>query len=68
MKCNPLDSGMLKSSNRPFDSNQAILTLIFFRFLKQWKERFPEFAVKTRKKLASIAYPATGGSEEAAFV
>ena len=61
MKCNPLDSGMAKSSNRPFDSNQAIPTLIFFKFLKQWKERFPEFAVKTRKKLAFIAYPATGG-------
>jgi SAM-dependent methyltransferase len=61
MACNPLDSGMVKSSNRPFDSNQAIPTLIFFRFLKQWRERFPEFTVKTRKKFAFIAYPATGG-------
>lgn len=61
MNCNPLDSGMTKSSNRPFDSNQAIPTLIFFRFLKQWEERFPEFVIKTRKRLAFIAYPSTGG-------
>lgn len=61
MNYNLFDSGMVKSSNRPFDSNQAISTLIFFRFLKQWEERFPEFVVKTRKKLALIAYPATGG-------
>jgi len=61
MNCNPFSSGVVKNSNRPFDSNQAIPTLIFFKFLKQWQERFPKFTVKTQKKLAFIAYPATGG-------
>jgi hypothetical protein len=67
MNCNPFDSGMVKSSNRPFDSNQAIPTLIFFRFLKQWEERFSEFVIKTRKNSLSLHIQVREGSEENSF-
>ena len=61
MGCDPYDSEGIKDSDKPFDSNQAIPTLMFYRSLKQWREMFPEFEIKIRKRLALFAYPATGG-------
>ena len=61
MCCNPFDFEGIKKSTKPFDSNQAVPTLIFFKFLRRWKEMFPEFEIKMRKRIGFFAYPATGG-------
>ena len=61
MNSNPLQIKLPLSSDRPFDSNQAVATLIFYRQLQAWQERFPEFSIIKRDRFAFFAYPATGG-------
>ncbi|MES1207469.1 MAG: methyltransferase domain-containing protein [Pseudomonadota bacterium] len=47
----------------PFDSNQAIPTLLFDRGRGRaaFTRRFPELALKHLERLAGLAYPASGG-------
>jgi hypothetical protein len=60
LDCDPLKIGTPLSFGRPFDSNQAVSTLIFFRRLQGWHRRFPEFTLVKRKRFAIFAYQATG--------
>jgi hypothetical protein len=58
--CDPLQDKALSSTN-PFDSNQAVATILFYNRLKAWKQHFPGFSVRFRKRYGFLAYPATGG-------
>jgi SAM-dependent methyltransferase len=49
------------SSDRPFDSNQALPTLLFWRRLAQFEHRHPQLAVIARKRFATVRYPLSGG-------
>ncbi len=44
-----------------FDANQAIPTLLFFRYAGKFNRRFPNFVVRERKVHSMIAYPLSGG-------
>ena len=59
--CDPFQPEVPLSSTEPFDANQAIGTLLFYRQLEKWQEQFSKFEVIFRKRFAFIAYPATGG-------
>ncbi len=60
MGCDPLGEDML-SSDTPFDSNQAIASLLFWRKLKHFVRAFPLLHVVKRERLALVAYPLSGG-------
>ncbi|HUZ80834.1 MAG TPA: methyltransferase domain-containing protein [Gaiellaceae bacterium] len=49
------------SSENALDSNQAIPTLLFFRGAAELAQRWPQLEVIERRRLASIAYPLSGG-------
>jgi SAM-dependent methyltransferase len=61
MDCDPLETGVPLSSDDPFDSNQAVATLIFFKRRADWDKRFKGFKIIKRRRFAFFAYPATGG-------
>jgi len=50
-----------QSSDRPLDANGAIPTLLFFRRADELGRRFPELALMHRERLATVAYPLSGG-------
>jgi len=61
MNCDPFQTEIPLSADRPFDANQAVATILFFKQLRAWQKRFPAFKLIRRKRLALFAYPATGG-------
>jgi len=60
LDCDPLGEGGV-CSDRPFDSNQAVATVLFFRKPERFSQEFPEFSVIRRQRLALLSYPLTGG-------
>jgi SAM-dependent methyltransferase len=50
-----------QSGRDPFDSNQALSTLIFWRHLEQFRARHPRLEVARRERFALLAYPLSGG-------
>lgn len=59
--CDPFEESIPLSSNEPFDSNQAVATVLFYKKFQSWKKHFPGFSILMRKRYAFVAYPATGG-------
>lgn len=51
------------SSKKPFESNQAIATLLFFRELESFKSRFPALKLLKREVREFLLYPLSGGFE-----
>ncbi|MCY7349518.1 MAG: methyltransferase domain-containing protein [Cytophagaceae bacterium] len=48
----------------PWDSNQAIAYLLFFKHLRIFQQRFDQqFTILKRQRLSCILYPASGGFE-----
>lgn len=68
MRADPLgrfaDGGEVRD---PFESNQAIPTLLFFRDpgRRALAEQFPGLAIVHRERLAGLSYPASGGFSHA---
>lgn len=58
--CDPLGEACL-CSDRPFDSNQAVATVLFFRQPERFARAFPQLRVVQRRRLAQLSYPLTGG-------
>lgn len=61
MSVNPLDDEELSDSADPFDSNQAIPTLIFGKYREYFSALFPELKLIENKKISLFAYPLSGG-------
>ncbi len=49
------------SSPAPYDSNQALATLIFWRQLDRFEAIHPELRLRGRSRFAFLAYPLSGG-------
>jgi SAM-dependent methyltransferase len=58
MKVDPLAEG---AAGDPFDANQAIPTLLFERHPDELARRFPSLRLRSLRRLAGPAYPASGG-------
>ena len=53
----------------PWDSNQAIASLLFFKGKKKFTEMFGEkLTIRKKHKLSCILYPASGGFENKALI
>ncbi|HXI09725.1 MAG TPA: methyltransferase domain-containing protein [Thermodesulfobacteriota bacterium] len=51
------------ASKAPFESNQAIATLLFFRRIKEFQSRFPALKVLKKEVREFLLYPLSGGFE-----
>lgn len=61
MFADPLAPAAHREGRDPFDSNQAIPTLLFGRGRAAFEAAFPELAVRAVERLAGLSYPASGG-------
>lgn len=52
-----------RSGKEPFESNQAIATLLFFKGIERFKARFPGLKVVKRELREFLLYPLSGGFE-----
>jgi SAM-dependent methyltransferase len=61
MFVDPLNPAAQMSGSDPFDSNQAIPTILFGRARAVFEREFPMFEVRSVERLAGVSYPASGG-------
>jgi SAM-dependent methyltransferase len=54
-----------RTDKKPFESNQAIATLLFFRQLERYSARFPRLRPVKREVREFLLYPMSGGFEGA---
>jgi SAM-dependent methyltransferase len=68
MRVDPLDPGAAQSGSDPFDSNQAIPTVLFGRARPSFEGAFPALTVRSVERLAGPSYAATGGFARPPFL
>ena len=61
MSVDPLAEVASNPDRQPFDANQAIPTLLFYRHLARWQARYPGFRLIARERFSFLAYPLSGG-------
>lgn len=61
MSVDPLATAPTNPDRQPFDANQALPTLLFYRHLDKWQERYPRFRLIGRERFSLLAYPLSGG-------
>jgi SAM-dependent methyltransferase len=64
----PLRLTTPRSGRLPFDSNQAMATILFEKELTRFQTRYPGLAVRHVKRLAFFAYPLSGGFEHSSMI
>jgi SAM-dependent methyltransferase len=61
MRVDPLLEGAPDEKRDPYESNQAIPTLLATRYRRKFEEKFPDLAIREVKWFSFIAYPFSGG-------
>ncbi len=61
MQVNPLKDGVPNPDREPFDSNQAIPSLLFGKYSKEFQSEFPELKIVKKHFLSLWGYPLSGG-------
>lgn len=61
MKVDPLLEGAPDEGRDPYDSNQAIPTLIATRYREEFHQKFPALTISEVKWFSFLAYPCSGG-------
>jgi SAM-dependent methyltransferase len=61
MNVDPLAEGTPDRERDPYDSNQAIPTLLATRYREQFHRKFPHLRVRKTQWLSFVAYPCSGG-------
>ena len=57
-----------QTDRQPFDSNQAIATILFEKELARFHARYPSLAVRNVKRHSFFAYPLSGGFEHPSMI
>jgi len=61
MSADPLLEGTISPEKNPYDSNQAIPTLLVGRYRQALEQRVPELRLVTLERFSFLAYPLSGG-------
>jgi SAM-dependent methyltransferase len=61
LRVDPLIDGRPSPSKHPFDSNQAIPTLLAGRYRRRFEHELPQLRLVHRQRLSPFAYPLSGG-------
>lgn len=59
--CDPLAVADVGARRDPWDANQAIPTLLFFRDRVRFQQRFPKLRLRSVRRVELLAYPLSGG-------
>jgi len=65
---NPLLVTTPRVDRQPFDSNQAMATILFEKELAWFHARYPGLVVRHMKRLAFFAYPLSGGFDRPSMI
>ncbi|MFC1854010.1 class I SAM-dependent methyltransferase [candidate division CSSED10-310 bacterium] len=68
MKINPLEPSLEQDPDDPFDSNQAITTLLFGSYWTEFQRSFPQLKLRQKKYFSFLNYPLSGGFEHRSFL
>jgi len=60
LRPDPFSGGALSTAH-PLEANNALATLIFWRYLRRFERVHPSLAVRTRERFAFFLYPLSGG-------
>ena len=61
LRVDPLTDGLPNPTKHPFESNQAIPTLLAGRHRRRLEREVPELRLVRRQRLSPFAYPLSGG-------
>jgi SAM-dependent methyltransferase len=61
MGADPLAEPLRAGRRDPFDSNQAVSTLLFGRHRRRFEAAFPELEILSLRRMSFFAYPLSGG-------
>lgn len=61
LNTNPITDETISSDRDPYDSNQAIPTLLFNKYSMEFNKTYPDFKVIKKEWLSLYAYPLSGG-------
>ena len=61
LSADPLEDGPIDPNRDPFDSNQAIATILFGRSRHRMNKLFPDLSVTRMERFSFFAYPLSGG-------
>ncbi len=64
----PLQLTVPRPDRTPFDSNQAVSTILFETRWNEFHARYPELVVRHFKRTAFFAYPLSGGFDHASWL
>ncbi len=64
----PLSLTTPQPNRRPFDSNQAIATILFEKELARFQTCYPRLTVRLLRRVAFFAYPLSGGFEHPSLI
>lgn len=64
----PFEIQASRGNRKPFDANQAVPYLIFFRNYRRFKWTFSGFSLKRRIRMSFWAYPLSGGFDHPCFI
>lgn len=62
------ERNILRHQKKSFDGNSAIPTIIFFKEIEEFKQKFPHFQIVRQKLLSIILYPLSGGFEHKCLI
>lgn len=62
------ERNILRHQKKSFDGNSAIPTIIFFKEIEEFKQKFPHFQIVRQKLLSIILYPLSGGFEHKSLI
>lgn len=68
MNANPLVEGAPDRSRDPYDSNQAIPTLLVTSYREEFHAKFPDLAISEAQWFSFVAYPFSGGFKPWALI
>lgn len=68
LRAEPLSPQAPNPNRQPFDSNQAVATILFERAFNELANRYPTLRRIFQRRLAFIAYPLSGGFEHPCLV
>jgi SAM-dependent methyltransferase len=68
LRADPLRLESANRNRRPFDSNQAVSTILFERSYERFKKVFPQFEMRLKRRVAFFAYPLSGGFEHSSLL
>ena len=61
MSADPLEEGALTQNKNPWDSNQALPTLLTGRYRAQTQKAVPDLALRSVQRFSFLGYPLSGG-------